>query len=246
MQFYALDGDFPILASCAQKQKDYCCPECRSIVRARSGPCRQIHFYHIKNTRLCSQHKKSLTHLHIQWLLQTLLSPEAAFLEYPFPQIKRIADVFWESKGIVFEVQCSPISKKEAKERCRDYRSLGLIPVWILLDHRYNRTYCSHAELFLRQEPCYFANREGFFYDQLEVYRGARRIFRGPKLKVNFTKPCFTPSFHFDGDLISRYGTRSPNHLEQKKISIKEPFSIVRFVKRIYKSFFHMLLENIK
>ncbi len=241
MQFYALDGDFPILASCAQKQKDYCCPECHSVIRVRSGPHRQIHFYHVKSAKNCSQHKKSLTHLHIQWLLQTRLPPETAFLEYRFPKIRRIADVFWKSEGIVFEVQCSPISQKEAEERCHDYRSLGLIPVWILLDHRYNRTYCSLGELFLRQGPCYFSNREGFFYDQLETYRGARRIFRGPKLKVDITKPKTLPCFHFEGDLISRYGG------QQKATTLtKTSFSIIQFVKRLYTSFFHLLLENVK
>lgn len=246
MQFYALDGNDPILASSAQKQKDYCCPECRSTVRVRSGPHRQIHFYHTKTQRLCRQHKKTLTHLHIQWLLHSLLSPEEVFLEHRFPAIGRIADVFWKGASIVFEVQCSSISVKEAEERCQDYKSLGLTPVWILYDRRYNRTFCSAAELFLREGPCYFTNGKGFFYDQAEVIRRARRVFRGPPLKVHLDRPKPLPHFHFLGDRYHRFGLQRLQELNNNFAAHRPPFSLVRFVKRIYRSFFHMLLENVK
>ena len=245
MQFYALDGNEPILASLSQKQKDYRCPECDSIVRVRSGPHRQIHFYHTKTKRLCRQHKKSLTHLNIQWLLQSILSPQNAFLEHRFPEIGRIADVFWKEAGIVFEVQCSPISLKEAQERCSDYRSLGLIPVWILFDRRYNRTFCSAAEVYLREEVCYFTNGKGFFYDQKEVIKRARRIFRSPPLKVFLNQPLLDPRFHFTGDCIHRFGIEKLEELK-KTFATPRRFSLLHFVKRIYRSFFHMLLENVK
>lgn len=240
MQFFALDGNHPILASSAQKQKDYSCPECNTVVRIRSGPHRQVHFYHTKKQRFCRQHKKSLTHLNIQRLLQSLLSSEEVFLEYRFPEIGRIADVFWRDAKIVFEVQCSPISAQEAKERCQDYKHLGLTPVWILHDQRYNRFFCSEAELFLRNEICYFTNGKNFFYDQIEIFRKAKRIFKGFPLKVSLNKPQTNPRFHFTGDRFSRFGEVK---FEPK---IRSSFSFGRFVKRLYKSFFHMLLENVK
>lgn len=244
MQFYALEGNHPILASLAQKQKDYCCPECYQIVRVRSGPHRKIHFYHTKTQRLCRQHKKSLTHLNIQWLLYSLLPSGEVFLEYRFPQIGRIADVYWKKEGIVFEVQCSPISQQEAAERCRDYESLGLIPVWLLHDRRFNRRFCSAAELFLRKRLCYFTNGKGFFYDQIETLQKGRRVFRGPPLKTHLHLFQTSPLFHFIGDKFSRFGQEFVQSLEQNFHDT--PFSMIEIVKRLYKSLFNILLENVK
>ena len=59
MQLYALDQNQPILASKAEKSKDYICPECLSAVRIRGGPSRQIHFYHLSLPKQCRQHEKS-------------------------------------------------------------------------------------------------------------------------------------------------------------------------------------------
>lgn len=238
MQFHALDDNLFILASSAQKQKKYRCPECLSIVKVRGGPHRQLHFYHLATSKNCRQNKKSLTHLHIQLLLQFLLK-EQVFLEYRFPQIGRIADVYWQQQKIVFEVQCSPISLEEAKERCEDYKKLGLHPIFILHDHRFNRRYCSAAEIFLRKEGCLFTNGKDLFYDQVEVCKGAKRIYRGPRLTVHPDKPLFIPVLHFEGDKIARK-IPSPD---------LKPFSSASWkqrVKRIYISCFHLLLEHVK
>jgi competence protein CoiA len=236
MQFYAFDGDELILASSAQKQKNYRCPECLNPLRIRGGPHRQIHFYHLKTTPLCRQHKKSLTHLQIQWAVKSLFSSNEVVLERPFPEVKRIADIFIEKYQMVIEIQCSPISAQEAEARNRDYRSLGLHPVWILYDKRYNRRHLSAAEHYLRQNPCYFTNGQGLFYDQADLCRGFKRISRGVPLKILLNAPQFDPHLHFSGDRIDR-GISLP---------IEKPLQKLHFVKRLYRSFFHLLLENVK
>lgn len=236
MQFYAFDGDDLILASSAQKQKNYRCPECFNLLRARGGPHRQIHFYHLKTRSLCRQSKKTLTHLQIQWTVKSLFSSDEVVLEKSFPQVNRIADIFIEKYRMVIEIQCSPISAQEAEARNQDYRSLGLHPVWILHDKRYNRRHLSAAEHYLRQNPCYFTNGKGLFYDQADLCRGFKRISRGVPLKILLNAPRFNPQLHFAGDKLD-LGISLP---------LKEPSLKPPFVKRLYRSFFHLLLESVK
>jgi hypothetical protein len=128
VQYYALEKEMRVLANDAKKGVLYSCPECRSNIRVRSGPHRQPHFYHLRKERNCRQHQKSLTHLQIQNRFSSLIGKDEIVLEKAFPEINRIADVAWENKKIIFEVQCSSISLAEARQRCEDYESLGLIP----------------------------------------------------------------------------------------------------------------------
>ena len=113
-------------------------------------------------------------------------------LEYAFPSIGRIADIAWHSQKIVFEIQCSPIAAEEAKARCSDYLSQGYRVVWILHTKRFNKGQLSAAELFLRSTPCYFTdidrNGKGEVYDQFEIIKGGRRLFKGPPLSVCLTQ----------------------------------------------------------
>jgi competence protein CoiA len=197
VQYYALEKECRILSIDAKKGILYHCPECRGKIRLRSGPHRQPHFYHLKRDLACRQHQKSLTHLQIQNIVSSLLPDFEAVLEQPFPEIHRIADVAWLPQNIIFEIQCSPISIEEAKQRCEDYESLGLLPIWILHDKRYNRRKLSAAEHFLRTKHCFFTNIDetgrGEFYDQDDYCQGYRRLFKGKKNRIDLRNPL-TPS----------------------------------------------------
>jgi len=192
MQLFAFDSAGAVSAAKAQKSKNYLCPECGAQVRIRGGPSRQLHFYHISAPKKCRQHQKSLEHLHLQLKLFELIGANHAIIECPFPEIQRIADVAWQEKKIVFEVQCSPMSLMEAQSRVHDYKSMGYDVVWILHDKQFNRTNLSASESFLRTTPCYFTNSDkmgsGIIYDQFEVFKNAKRIFKGPKLPISPTK----------------------------------------------------------
>lgn len=189
MQLYALDGHLPLSASGAEKGKSYTCPECGSLVRLRGGPSRQTHFYHLRVSKYCRQNQKSLEHLHLQLKLLDLLGEGEGQIECPFEGIGRIADVAWHTQKIVFEVQCSPISLKEVEERIFDYQRAGYTILWILHDKQFNKNQLSASEHLLRKNPCYYTNidkmGEGVVYDQFEVLRDYRRVFKGPPLSVN-------------------------------------------------------------
>ncbi|HEY5260012.1 MAG TPA: competence protein CoiA family protein, partial [Rhabdochlamydiaceae bacterium] len=104
------------------------------------------------------------------------------------PQIGRITDVSWENEKMIFEIQCSPISLKEAKERCSDYKRLGLNVIWILHDRQFNKKTVGEAEAFLRTQACYFVSDREIFYDQFDIVQGVRRLFKGPPLPIDLMR----------------------------------------------------------
>lgn len=251
MQLYALDDNIPILATEALKQKNYQCPECLNSVRLRGGFHRQFHFYHLRWHPSCRQHQKSLPHLQLQLHLKSLIPSSS--LEKPFPDIGRIADVAWDEKRLVFEVQCSPISHEEAKTRSEDYARAGYTVVWILHDKRFNKNNLSSAENFLRTGLCYFA-RGTEIYDQFDIVQNARRVFRGPRLPIDPTLPIDRPSLKnslqtrsspiaFHGDLFDR-AAKDPQNIHMKRL--EKRFTRHRRISftRWYLLFFHAVLEK--
>jgi competence protein CoiA len=225
MQLYALNEKKSLLcASQAINQQNYFCTECGGIVRLRGGIHRRKHFYHLSPALHCRQNGKSLTHLAVQYHFLSLIPDSDCFLEKRFPSINRIADVVWESKKLIFEIQCSPITADEVQNRNRDYLSQGYQVVWILHEKTFNRTLYSAAEKYLRQHPHFYTNikedGEGNIYDQFDVFESGRRRFKSPPIpfdlfspkKLCKTPPLSLPAFlsnrlknwplHFTGDLI--------------------------------------------
>lgn len=182
-----------ILAQQAIKGADYRCVECGGVVRKRGGVHRRDHFYHIAPTERCYLSGKSMAHLQVQWAIQQALPAGEAELEKRFEKIDRIADIYWESEKIVFEVQCSPISREEVLARNRDYQSMGCEVVWILHDQRYNKRRMTAAEEALSKAPHYFTNidagGEGEIYDQISLVRKGMRVSNFSKFFVALGSP---------------------------------------------------------
>ncbi len=187
MQVYAFDENRPLLAAEADKGINYCCPECRGIVRLRRGEQRQPHFFHLKLNPTCRLSQKGMIHLQLQYFVKNLF--ESAEMEKSFPEIGRIADVADDQSKTIFEIQFSPMSLDEAKARCRDYESLGYEVVWILHDQTYNQKQITSTERFLRTKTCYFSNMDskgkGAIYDQHEEIRGKQRRSKSRPLQVD-------------------------------------------------------------
>lgn len=248
MQLYALDKSSLVLATHAVRDRSYLCPECHGFVRIRGGGRRQIHFYHARRPASCRQHGKSLAHLQIQLHLKSLIP--GLTLEKRFES--RIADAHWADEKIAFEVQCSPISIQEAKTRCEDYLKLGLIPVWILHDRRYNRFKITPAEEYLRSQTTTFYTDGRSIYDQFDVCQNLRRVFRGPKILVNPALPQKKPieplfsrqwPLSFQGDLFHRATPQQLEHLRkiQKRYQKQHRWKKLR---RAYRFLLYRLLEQ--
>lgn len=192
VQLYALDEEKRhVSARQALKQKNYTCIECQGIVRLRGGIHKQEHFFHLSPERKCKLNGKSMAHLQTQNRFLEMISEADCRLEHTFPEIHRIADVFWISQNIVFEIQCSLISEKEIQERNADYLSIGIQVVWILHLKKYNKHRLTAAEIILKNQPHYFtdinADGKGKFYDQAVWIEGGSRYFLLPLIAVT---PC--------------------------------------------------------
>jgi competence protein CoiA len=255
MQIYAIDalGNL-IQAQNAERFETYICPECGSRLRIRGGRLRKFHFFHLQPAQ-CRSHSKSLTHLHIQLILQKMLAPERVILEHRFPQIGRIADVVWPAKKIIFEVQVSPISAAEVKARNQDYKQMGYQVIWILHDRRFNRYRLTPAEAQLRFSTHYFTNinsfGKGFFYDQHSLVQAKKRIRRSRRFPIYFKNFKHVNEMQFLG--------QTPPERKKWKISFqgdlfhdskkwahpqKNQKRILALIVKLYYTFFGYLLEK--
>lgn len=216
MQLFALDGDKIISCQKASRKKAYLCPECKKKVVVRGGRIKRRHFYHLK-AHFCRHIEKSPRHLQIQLRLKSQI-PELVIEKY-FPSIARVADLAWEEKKIIFEIQSSLIKEELIDAREIDYRSIGYDVVWLLSDHLFNKYLLSPSEIRLGQSIFYFTDKK-FFYDQYERILGNKRVFKGQKLLTDLARPIRDPHLHFEGDLKSRkFFDKAPSWGQKIKIS---------------------------
>lgn len=228
MQLYAFNQDKKVIfALQAYKGEDYFCIECGKTVRLRNSVRRKVHFYHLSPNQHCRHFGKSMIHLQTQMYIFNLLPAGECHLEYRFTDYNRIADVFWITKNIVFEIQCSSISSQEVEARNRDYAKAGLQVIWILHERNFNQWRVSSVEHFLQDKPKYFTNMNeegnGIIYDQIDLIEKGKRkripqkwpVNVGHKLDKNgpfsFDQyPEFVQNrlrtwpFYFEGDIVCR------------------------------------------
>lgn len=222
MQLYAHNQNGEtVFARQASKQQNYSCPECSNVVRVRSGSHRQPHFYHLSAMRTCSQSNKSMAHIQTQWRFLQSLPKDECRLERRFPLIQRIADVVWEERKLVFEIQCSPISYQEMQERNVAYQSQGYHVIWILHEKSFNKERLSASEALAKKTGCYYcnidANGNGDIFDQFDWVNGGMRKTKLKALPIDIQSPFLSNKqnaglqtimeranqwqVHFNGDL---------------------------------------------
>jgi competence protein CoiA len=206
MALYAFDEDILVHAAEAQERQIYRCSGCRKPVRVRKGPFRVPHFYHLSLAPSCRLYSKSQDHLLAQLAIQQLLPSGETVLEKPFLDILRVADLVWEPRRLIFEIQCSQLSTKEARQRVDDYKLAGYQVIWILDDRMFNRRALRPAEVELRQMFCYYATlrkqASPIFYDQFELFHRSERLKKGQKLKIHLQSPRSFPNISFDKDFF--------------------------------------------
>jgi len=262
MQIFASDSrGEKIEASHALRKRPYYCLECRKPVHLRGGRHRRLHFYHLKPSFHCRQSGKSPTHLAIQLAIQKRFGSEETILEHRFPSIGRIADLFCPARKLIFEIQCSSLSKEEVLERNADYGSLGLQVVWIFHEAKFNRYKLTEAESVLFESPHYYTNirasGSGIIYDQYALDRGPFRVRKSFRLPIALEKPFFlkerplpAPLSHreqwplfFEGDLVDR--REDPLVKRVLLLPKSDPFPWKRVVKEAHSSFLRRLLRQL-
>ena len=139
----------------------------------RQGSSVRTHFAH-KSLKDCeySSENESPEHLANKESLYHWLKKEAEVqLEYPFPELKQIADVFVNG-NLALEVQCSPLPQKLLKERSEGYRSQGYQVLWLLgqklwLKERLTR---------LQEGFLYFSQNMGFYVWEIDKEKQLLRL----------------------------------------------------------------------
>ncbi len=272
MALYALDEDDLISASDATPGKIYWCADCFGPVKKRQKRSHLAHFYHLKTSPSCRLYSKSEDHLVAQVELQKRFPKGEIQIEKPFAQISRIADACLEKEKIIFEIQCSPMSEKEAEMRFSDYGSLGYDVVFLLDDKRYNRRFLRPEEKYLRQRGAYFLSiRRSLVYDQFEIFSDGRRVKRGKMFPLDLSKVLFAPKRpfseeffpkqitqlkvrrHFYGDALS-HALRFPQAMVHQRSlerslakALKGPNLILRAIQKyIIRPYLHLLEKILK
>lgn len=166
----------------------------------KKGSLRSSHFFHLAKSN-CALSGKSELHMAVQELICKKIA--GTEIECPFPTIRRIADVAWIEKNIVFEIQCSPIAPAEMRAREADYAKLGLQVVWIF----HIRKFRARISKVVQGIPHFFTDidekgRGGFF--DLQYFKGSPS-----KLPLLIEKPLplprgHLPPLHFRGDRFDR------------------------------------------
>ena len=189
MPLYALDSENRIVSAAeASSMQSYRCVECQKTLKKRFGKHRRPHFYHLETTPHCRLYSRSLDHLAVQAILLQMLPFLKA--ERRFPNLLRIADLCWEEKKLIFEIQCSPIKSSEVEARNRDYSQEGYEVVWLLDERLFNKRQLRIAEELLRSSCCYFFSlKKGIVYDQFELIFQGKRLLKGAHLFVDLSKP---------------------------------------------------------
>lgn len=204
MALYAWGEEGAVHAAEAREGASYGCMECRAPVKVRRTRRCTPHFYHVRRSPPCRLYSKSGGHLLLQLQLQRALFPHEVELEHPFPSIGRIADLVWEEKRVVFEIQCSPICLEEAKRRTADYESIGYHAIWLLSDRTFNRRLIRPAERYLRTKGAYYLSRQEekpFCYDQFEILQEVRRVKRSWPLAVQLSSLHPVPKIEWPEEL---------------------------------------------
>jgi competence protein CoiA len=255
MQLYAEDEKGTrVFVGSAIKTKDYLCLECRKRVRCRSGLHILPHFYHLEQNRLCRQSGKTDEHLFLQQKLSQAYP--GSELEHHFREINRIADVVYQEKKVVFEVQCSHMTAQEVKARVADYAKIGLQVIWILSEGRFNKRKISALETTLETIPHYYTkNLE--LYDLVSIrIRGLRDdLFLRKKIEIGALcqrspgkvdssfprqmKKRESWGYHFNGDLLhEELSFFIPLLGREQELTPKSyRFSLRDFLKSLYFSF---------
>lgn len=108
-------------------------------------------------------------------------------VEVRFTQINRIADLVWQQRKVIFEIQCSFIEPKEVLARIKDYESIGYDVIWLLDDAKFNQTYLTKAEVLMRDRGgkyVHVGNSYCLFYDQVEQRIGRKMVAKSPSMPI--------------------------------------------------------------
>jgi len=119
-----------------RRRRGFFCMQCQKPVVFKNGTRKRAHFSHEKEGVSISN-PESAAHILVKHSLARWLEEQQVMVEVEkrFPQIDRIADVYFEYQNLqyVLEIQKSPMSDAEFNQRVNDYQSINATVLWIFL-----------------------------------------------------------------------------------------------------------------
>ena len=168
----------------AIKGETYLCPDCHEPLKVKRGLIYRPHFYHIQKKN-CTRYNHQ-EHLAVQSVIKRLIP--SAKLEVIFPSINRIADIVWEEKKLIFEVQVSPITLQELTDRNYDYASQGYTVVWLFHTKNFNKRKVKPAEKYARSKIAYYTNINNSGYGTI-FDQHLKRRFVTERYPIDISQP---------------------------------------------------------
>ncbi|KXT79260.1 competence protein CoiA family protein [Streptococcus sp. DD13] len=202
--FTALDthgNRINLLADPNLKRGRYTCPGCGGQLIFKKGEVLQAHFAH-RSLQDCLAYSENESPQHLElkaslyrWLRQT----KAVEIEYAFPEIQQIADLF-VFPNLALEIQCSSLSIQRLKDRTRSYHNNGQRVLWLLGE----KLWLKDRLTKLQEHFLYFSWNCGFHYWELDLKQKEIRlkylIHEDLHGKVQYLQRCFPFG---EGDLLS-------------------------------------------
>lgn len=136
--FSALNSEnqtvFASQLSPTDRGKEYFCVECGQRKYYTHGEIMKPHFRNCSDSN-CKCTPESNLHKTIKLIIEKHFGSDRVSIEYSShnitKDINRRADVFLHDVNVVFEIQVSPITREEYKQRTIDWNNCGCEVVWI-------------------------------------------------------------------------------------------------------------------
>ncbi len=157
MTLLALDKDDLLIENDhGIKKGEYYCQYCKESLFFKKGRTRISHFSHYPSSE-CQMRKESYFHLISKYQLKKYLFEKLNMDVYTEKRILinngfRIADIYIPFKNLIIEIQTSPITVQEWKNRERDYHRANYNTLWlfnyqIFFDKKVNTGYYRQIEI---------------------------------------------------------------------------------------------------
>lgn len=190
MSRYALSCGIFVDAVAADPLGSFSCSECGGPLHLRRARGRIAHFVHMRATPACRLYSRAARHLEMQLSLKNWIP--ALEVECPFPDICRIADLYWRQEKIVFEIQCSRLTEPQVTSRIADYGKLGIRVVWLLDDRLFFKRAYKEGEQEMRRAG-YYVSLPLRVYDAWECPVDRWRRWKGSRFSVELNRPREAP-----------------------------------------------------
>lgn len=135
-----------------QKENLFYCPTCKEQVIMKAGTKNIPHFAHKSQTN-CPSSRGGESSYHelgklmlYKWLMKQRLQVK---LEPYISKINQRPDLLLEinNKKIAIEFQCARVSVDQIQQRNKGYKTVGIIPIWILGAKRFKRQMKHHIKI---------------------------------------------------------------------------------------------------